>query len=220
MTAAAPRFVVSRVLYGIVAVAALVGVLMEVVTALGSDDPGFKLVNVFSFFTIQSNILAGLAAGFLAVRPDRRGRVFAVLQLDALLCIAVTGIVYHSVLSGLRELTAAGAFSNFLLHTLVPVGFVVAWLLVGPRPRTSIATVGWSLLYPLAWIAYTFARGALVDWYPYPFLDVSKIGMGDALLRTGIVAVIFLVLAFAVLGLERLLPAAPRGSTTGRVSRA
>lgn len=27
-----------------------------------------------------------------------------------------------------------------------------------------------------AWIVYTFVRGRLVDWYPYPFLDVRKIG--------------------------------------------
>ena len=207
------RVVLARILYGIVAAAAFTGILMETVTALTSDDPGFKLVNVFSFFTIQSNLLAGIAAVFLVQRPDRRGRVFEVLFLDALLCIAVTGIVFHVALSGLRDLTAAGAFSNFLLHTLVPVGFVVAWLLVGPRPRFSVATVGWSVLYPLAWIAYTFARGAVTDWYPYPFLNVSVIGWADALLRTGVVAVVFLVLAFAALGLERVLPAAPRKET-------
>ena len=71
-------------------------------------------------------------------------------------------------------------------------------------------SVGWSLVYPLGWIAYTFLRGAVVDWYPYPFLDVSEIGLQSALVRTGIVAVIFLALAFAVLALERVLPPAPR----------
>lgn len=204
------RAVVARVLYGIVALAAFTGIVMETVAALTSDDPGFKFVNMVSFFTIQSNFLAGLAALLLALRPDRRGRVFDVLFLDGLLCIAVTGIVFHVALSGLRDLTGAGAVSNFLLHTLVPVGFVVAWLAVGPRPRFSVATVGWSVVYPLAWIAYTFARGAVTDWYPYPFLNVSVIGMGEALLRTGMVAVVFLVLAFVALGIERLLPASPQ----------
>ena len=136
--------------------------------------------------------------------------MFAVLRLDALLCIAVTGIVYHTVLAGLQDLTPSGALSNLLLHTVVPVGTVVAWLVVGPRPRLSPAVVGWSLVYPLGWIAYTFVRGAIVDWYPYPFLDVSEIGLQSALVRTGIVAVIFLALAFAVLALERVLPPAPK----------
>jgi hypothetical protein len=205
-----PRFVLARTLHGVVFVAAVVGILMEVVTALGADDVGTRLVRLFSYFTIQSNILAAIAAGMLGWRPDRRGRFFAVLRLDALLCIAVTGIVYHAVLAGLQDLTAAGAISNFLLHTLVPVGTVVAWLVVGPRPRLSPATVGWSVVYPLAWIAYTFLRGAVVDWYPYPFLDVSEIGLASALVRTGVVAVIFLALAFGALALERVLPPTPR----------
>jgi hypothetical protein len=178
-------------------------------TAL-SIDRERSLVNLFSYFTIQSNILAAIAAGMLLWRPDRRGRVFAVLRLDALLCIAVTGIVYHAVLAGLQELTPSGALANLMLHTVVPVGTVVAWLVVGPRPRLSPAVVGWSLVYPLGWIAYTFVRGAIVDWYPYPFLDVSEIGLQSALVRTGVVAVVFLVLAFLVLGLEKILPPAPR----------
>ena len=207
---AGPPYALARTLHTIVFVAACVGVLMEVVTALGSDDVGTRLVRLFSYFTIQSNILAAIASGMLAWRPDRRGRVFAVLRLDALLCIAVTGIVYHAVLAGLQDLTPAGALSNLLLHTVVPVGTVLAWLLVGPRPRLSAAAVAWSVAYPLAWIAYTFVRGAIVDWYPYPFIDVSEIGLASALVRTGVVAVIFLALAFAALGLERVLPPAPR----------
>ena len=210
MTEVRPRYVLARTLHAIVLVAAVVGLSLELVRALTSDDLGTRLVRLFSYFTIQSNVLAAIAAGMLLWRPDRRGRVFAVLRLDALLCIAVTGIVYHAVLAGLQELTPSGALANLMLHTVVPVGTVVAWLVVGPRPRLSPAVVGWSLVYPLGWIAYTFLRGAVVDWYPYPFLDVSEIGLQSALVRTGVVAVIFLVLAFAVLGLEKILPPAPR----------
>ena len=210
MTEVRPRYVLARTLHAIVLVAAVVGLSLELGRALTSDDLGTRLVRLFSYFTIQSNVLAAIAAGMLLWRPDRRGRVFAVVRLDALLCIAVTGIVYHAVLAGLQELTPSGALANLMLHTVVPVGTVVAWLVVGPRPRLSPAVVGWSLVYPLGWIAYTFLRGAVVDWYPYPFLDVSEIGLQSALVRTGVVAVIFLVLAFAVLGLEKILPPAPR----------
>ncbi|KQY21373.1 hypothetical protein ASD16_18940 [Cellulomonas sp. Root485] len=210
MTEVRPRYVLARTLHAIVLVAAVVGLSLELVRALTSDDLGTRLVRLFSYFTIQSNVLAAIAAGMLLWRPDRRGRVFAVLRLDALLCIAVTGIVYHAVLAGLQELTPSGALANLMLHTVVPVGTVVAWLVVGPRPRLSPAVVGWSLVYPLGWIAYTFLRGAVVDWYPYPFLDVSEIGLQSAMVRTGVVAVIFLALAFAVLGLEKILPPAPR----------
>ncbi|WP_330932806.1 Pr6Pr family membrane protein [Cellulosimicrobium cellulans] len=67
------------------------------------------------------------------------------------------------MLRGLAELSPAGQVSNLLLHLLAPVLVVAAWLLVGPRPRVDAATVWWSVACPLAWTAYAFVRGAVVD---------------------------------------------------------
>ena len=209
----------SRTLHAIVALAATVGVTMELVRAI-VDGPGIapshteRIVRLFSYFTVQSNILVAVTSWLLAWRPDRDGRVFRVVRLDALLCIAVTGVVYHSVLSGEADLTPSGAIANLLLHTVSPVGAVVAWLALGPRRRIESRTVWWSVAYPLAWIAYTFVRGAVVGWYPYPFIDVTAIGLGHALLNTGIVAVLFLLLAWLLGLVDRRLPALPRASTS------
>jgi len=208
------RTALARVLHALVALAALTGVVMELVIAL-VDGPGTapsqaeRLVRLFSYFTIQSNLLVGGVSLLLAVRPGRDGPVFRVAHLDALLCIAVTGIVYNTVLRGLAELSAAGQVSNLLLHLLAPLLAVVAWLLVGPRPRVGAATVWWSVAYPLAWIAYTFVRGAVVGWYPYPFLDVEALGLARALVNTAVVAVVFLLLAWLVRLVDARLRPAP-----------
>lgn len=192
----------ARVWHTVTAIAAGTGVLMEVAVAV-VDGPGAagtmleRIVRLFSYFTILSNVLVCVVAVLLAVRPDRDGRLFRVARLDALLCIAVTGLVYNTVLTGLLELSAAGAVSNFLLHVLTPLLVVVGWLVVGPRPRIDRSTVWWSVVAPLAWVAYTFVRGAIVGWYPYPFLDVGKNGYLASLVSTAVVAVVFLALAFA-----------------------
>ncbi len=215
-TAGAARpLVTTRVLHALLAVAALAGVGLELSRALaeGPGDAGTtaeRLTRLFSYFTIQSNLLVAAASALLAARPRRTGRVLAVLQLDALLCIAVTGVVYHTVLSdGGAVLTPSGDLANFLLHTVTPVGTWLVWLLVGPRPRFGGATVAWSVAYPVAWIGYTFVRGAVTGWYPYPFLDVGGIGPARAALNTAAVAVAFLVLALLVRLLERVLPGTP-----------
>ena len=206
----------ARTLHALVALAATVGVLVEVVRAI-VDGPGAapsqaeRIVRLFSYFTVQSNILVAAVSWLLVLRPARDGRAFRVARLDALLCIAVTGVVYHAVLAGEADLTPSGALANLLLHTVSPVGAVVAWLLVGPRPRFDRRTVWWSVAYPLAWIGYTFVRGAAVHWYPYPFLDVATIGLGRALLNTAVVAVLFLALAGLAGLVDRRLPAGPRG---------
>jgi hypothetical protein len=39
------------------------------------------------------------------------------------------------------------------------------------------------LAYPIAWLAYTFVRGAATGCYPYPFLDVNVVGYARAAAR-------------------------------------
>jgi hypothetical protein len=204
----------ARLLHAVVALAAAGGVGLELATAI-IHGPGLaptqfeRLVRLFSYFTIDSNLLIGGVCALLVFRPAHDGRVFRVLRLTAVLCIAVTGVVFHTVLTGLRELTPSGELANFLLHTVTPLGAVLGWLLVGPRPRTDRGTIGRALLLPLAWIGYTFVRGAFVDWYPYPFMDVAKIGLARALLNSAAVAAVFLAMAFGLRWLEKQLPPAP-----------
>ncbi len=209
--------VLSRVLHGVLVLAVLVALVLEVAQAL-SIAPGSglgraeRLTRLFSYFTIQSNLLVALASVLVLLAPVGGGRLRAVIGLDALLCIAVTGVVYHALLSGYAsELAPAGQVSNFLLHTVAPIGTWVVWLLVGPRPRFRWSTVGWAVVYPLAWIAYTFVHGAISGWYPYQFLDVGAIGLGQALTNTAGIALAFGLLAALVRLLDRVLPAAPHG---------
>nr|BFF19115.1 Pr6Pr family membrane protein [Promicromonospora thailandica] len=204
-----------RALHLLVGLAALTGVVMELVVAV-TDGPGLapthaeRLVRLFSYFTIQSNLLIAGVSFALAGDPRRDGPVFRVLRLDALLCIAVTGIVYNTVLRGLTPLAGAGPVANTLLHGVAPVAAVVVWLLAGPRPRVSSRTVWWSVAYPVAWLVWTFVRGAVTGWYPYPFLDVTELGLAGALVNAALVAVVFLVLAWGVRWADGRLPATDR----------
>jgi hypothetical protein len=155
-----------------------------------------RLFNVFAYFTIQSNLLLGGTALVLALWPDRpHGRLFNTLRLNGVLCIAVTGIVYHAVLAGLDDLSGWAWVANFLLHTVAPVVGVLGWLLFGPRGRTDWGIVGWSIVYPVLWLVFTLVRGAFVGFYPYPFVDVDENGYGRVLLNCLLVAVLFLALA-------------------------
>jgi hypothetical protein len=205
------RATLARFLHLVVAVLALGGFTIEFVTAIVSG-PGIapthaeRLVRLFSYFTIESNLLIGGVSVALAMDPRRDGPVFRVLRLDALLCIAVTGIVYNTMLRGLATLTPSGEVANTMLHVLAPLFAVVVWLWVGPRPRVTAATVWWSVVYPITWLVYTFIRGAVTGWYPYPFLDVNVRGYPGALTAAAIISVVFLVLAWGVRWADGRLP--------------
>ena len=139
--------------------------------------------NFFSFFTIQSNILAaGLLAAAAVVRRNERSSVFDAVRGAVTLYIAITGVVFAVLLSGHQEnLDTHIDWVNFVVHTLIPVVVVADWLIDAPRHRLPAPVAVLWLGYPLLWFAYTLARGASNGWYPYPFVDVSQHGYGRVL---------------------------------------
>jgi hypothetical protein len=153
-------------------------------------DAGFSTTNFFSFFTIESNILAVVALGLSAVvRTDERSFAFEVFRGAVVLYMAITGVVFALLLSGLQaELQTAIPWVDFVVHKLLPAVVVADWLLDPPRYRLPLRLGLVWLAFPLAYVTYALIRGSSVDWYPYPFLDVSELGYGGVLARCALLA--------------------------------
>lgn len=178
-----------------------------------------RLVQTVSFFTIQSNLLVLGTAALLIANPLRDGRWWRVLRLDALLGITVTGMVFDTVLIRYVHPSGWQLVATIGLHYVAPWLTLLGWLLLGPRPRIDRHTVAWAWVWPIAWVVYTFVRGALVDWYPYPFLDVSRIGWPAALRSTAVVLVLAVALVAAFWGIDRRWPTDPRLSSPAPTAR-
>jgi len=166
-------------------------------------DSAFQKANFFSFFTIQSNVL-GVAALFalVLVPRARRSSLFDGARTAAVLYMAITGVVFALLLSGLQEeLQTTIPWVDFVVHKLMPIVLVADWLLDPPRHRLPRWTVLAWLSYPLAWLGYTLARGEAVSWYPYPFVDVAKLGYDGVLSRSVVLAIGFALAGAALLWL-------------------
>lgn len=198
--------IAARLWHGAIAVMVAVAVVMQVkiavnapalpaghaVGTLAGTGTGGRIVRLLSFFTVQSNVLSGIVSAQLAIRPDRDGRLWRILRLDALFGITVTGIVYATVLARTHEPKGwEQTSSNILVHYVVPIAMVLGWLLFGPRPRITAAVVWWSLAWPVAWLGYTLIRGEATGWYPYPFVDAATHGYGRVLLNAVAVTAVF-----------------------------
>src|SRR5689334_7016109 len=154
-----------------------------VVTELATLAERDRLVasNFFSFFTIQSNLLAvvALLLGACSRSTGSRRDLLDWFRGAATLYMVITGIVFSLLLSGLEdaELTAV-PWDNVVLHYVMPVVLLGDWLVDRPdRPVPFTRALVW-LVFPLAYLAYSLIRGPIVDWYPYPFLDASVKGYG------------------------------------------
>jgi len=174
-----------------------------------------RIRRLFSYFTIQSNILVLVSAASLVTRPDRDGPVWRVLRLDAVLGIVITGLVFALVLAPDIALSGLALWLTIGFHYFTPWVALGGWLLFGPRPRVTRSTVAWAFAWPVAWLVYTFVQGAITGWYPYPFLDVGEIGLPAALVSCAVVLAVGLVLALALAWLDRWLPPRPRPGARG-----
>ena len=160
----------------------------------------------FFYFTIQANTLVAFTCWLVATRDIGSSRLLRVLRIDAVLGIAVTGVVHWFFLRPIMNLAGASYLADKLLHVAVPLLAVVGWLVFGPRGLVSRADIWPALIWPIAYLLLILATGPVFDWYPYPFLDVAEHGLGVVLLNSLAITALFLAVAFAMAWGDRRLP--------------
>lgn len=180
-----------------VAVLILTAILVQFFTP---EDPWAKAANFLSFFTIQSNLLAAGVLTLVALRGSAPRSARLELARGAVtLYLLITGVVFALLLSNLpEELQLTRPWVDTTLHQIVPIVVVLDWLLDPPRVRIAARTALLWLAYPVAYVVYSLVRGEIVDWYPYPFVNVATYGYAAVLRNCVVLLVGFVLVALAV----------------------
>jgi hypothetical protein len=195
----------ARAVFGLNAVVVAVGLVVQLFVA-GDNEAGYftgtgAVLNVFCFFTVQSNTVLMATCALLAIGWRGTSTAFKVLRMIGVVGIALTFVVYHFALAGLQDLTGQAAFADVMLHTVSPILGVGGWILFGPRGLTSPVVVWCTTAYVAAWGVFTMVRGAITDhggvhFYPYPFMDPTDKGYLRVVLNLVLVAIVFFALAY------------------------
>ena len=171
-----------------------------IVTQLAKQiDRDASIVNFFSFFTIQSNLIliAVFLIGAWALLKGRALPRWDLVRGAAAAYMTTTGVVYVLLLAGLEEdLQTATPWVNAVLHYWLPLVAIADWVIDRPSRAIPFRDALVWLLFPLGWLAYSIVRGLAVDWYPYPFLDPDDQDQGF-----GVVAITCVVIFVAFVGL-------------------
>ena len=168
-------------------------------------DLDTRLVRFCSYLTIWFNVLVAWSTLTLALGRDRDSRVWRALRLDAVVLATVGGLVHFFFLRPLLDLTGWDLVADRLLHIVVPVLALIGWLVLGPRGRADRTDLLPFLVLPLGWLGYTLVRGEIVDWYPYPFIDVGEHGYAVVLVNVVAVAAAMLLAAWGATVVDRRL---------------
>ena len=170
-------------------------------------DLALTLWTLARFFTIICNLALAIAMSVVAV-----GKRLSPLVLGGLtLAILLVGIVYRTLLAGLHPLSGLPLIANILLHDVSPLLMAAYWLLLVPRGELRWTAPWWWCVFPVAYFVYVLGRGQLDQHYPYPFMDVAKLGWAQVLLNAGGIAVTFLIAGFALVWVDRRRPLGPKG---------
>ncbi|RUT97624.1 hypothetical protein EOD23_28375 [Mesorhizobium sp. USDA-HM6] len=191
----------ARVLAALIALAAWAGIAVHF-HALADGPASWPAVlwALLGYFTITTNLLVAVVFTGVAARA----RFTTPWLLGAtLLNILLVGIIYGLLLQGLKELTAGSQLANILLHRVTPALTTVFWLaFVRKGTLTWRAPFAWAL-YPLLYLAYALIRGAAEGRYPYPFIDVARIGWEQTLINSALIALAFVAAGEVLVWLDR-----------------
>jgi len=166
---------------------------------------GHDLLNAllwfFTYFTILTNLMLVLIylSALSSTRwlgwwrsPVTRGMMAAAMTL-------VMGF-YHFVLAATWQPQGLFHLADVLLHYATPLVYLGWWLAFQAKGRLRLSDIGWMLLPPLGWLAWTMARGAVVNEYPYPVLEVARLGFPQVFANiTGLLVVLLVLFALVVL---------------------
>ncbi|KQC02629.1 Pr6Pr family membrane protein [Pedobacter sp. Hv1] len=165
-------------------------------------------LNVFSYFTILSNVLVAVSLTCYTLIPDTKlGRYFSSISVQSAIAlyIFIVGLVYNLVLRGIWEPKGWQLVADDLLHVITPVLYMLYWLAFMPKGRLIWKDgIVWAY-FPLAYLIYSLVRGHLMGWYPYPFLNVTKLGYQKVFINSGLMVIAFVVIGLLLITFNKFL---------------
>lgn len=201
----------ARALPALVAASAWCGLAVQVGATLGSTGSApAALWVLLRYFTILVNVAAALTFTRLAWRW--RGAAPALLG-GLTLNILLVAIVYHLLLAGTLVQTDRERLADVFLHSVTPALVLLFWLLRVRRGALRYRDVTPWAAVPLLYFAYALARGGADGIYPYPFIDVGRIGWGATLVNALLIAAAFVVAGLGLVWFDRRL--APSSGADG-----
>jgi hypothetical protein len=163
------------------------------------------LMSFFSYFTVLSNTLvATVLTCELTSRESAAQRWFLQPSVSSgiAVSIAVVGIAYNLLLRHLWHPEGWQWLADELLHDVMPLLFLVYWWWCVPKGRLRLGHIAWWVIYPLLYFGYSLWRGHVLAVYPYPFIDVEKLGYPQVFINAGGLLAGFVLIALLLIGLD------------------
>ncbi len=166
------------------------------------------VANFFSYFTILCNLLIAVSLTFIVVfQNSAAGKYFArpSVETGIGLYIFIVGFIYNLVLRKLATLSGFRLLVDNTLHVYIPLLYLLYWIIFTEKEKLPLKSGFRWLWFPLLYLIYTLIRGSVMDWYPYPFLNVVKLGYDKVIVNIFVMLAVFLIAGIVMIAISRML---------------
>lgn len=154
------------------------------------------LIRYFTFFTILSNILVAFVFTAEWLQSNLL-KFFAKsnTQVAVAVYIFVVGFVYNTILRFIWQPKGWDKVADELLHLVIPIVYILFWYFKFSKQTINYKSIfGW-LLFPMIYIIVVMIRGYFSNYYPYPFLNVSDLGIKKVLYNSTYMTLFFVIVS-------------------------
>ncbi|WP_349681728.1 Pr6Pr family membrane protein [Sphingobacterium sp. UBA7249] len=166
------------------------------------------IIRFFSYFTILTNLMVAISCTSIVLLPNSAIGHFAVKPVTVTavtLYILIVGLIYNFVLRFLWQPAGIVRIIDEILHLIIPILVLIYWWRSINKPLIQWCSIFSWLLYPIFYFLYTLWHGASSGFYPYPFVDVSVLGINRVLTNSLSLSLVFLLLGLLLILVTRLI---------------
>ena len=161
-----------------------------------------------SYMTIWSNILVALVYILpLIASKTKVGKFLSkpFAQTAMLVYISIVCIVYFLLLAETWNPQGLQKFVDVSLHYVIPMLYVLFWILFAEKGNLQFKNVFLWLLFPLIYLVYSFIIGTIRNTYPYPFLDLDNNTLVYVGMMIAIICAAYVVIGMIAVVADKLL---------------
>ena len=199
--------------------------LVAILGSVGYYEMKFTRDFYIYFTNLSSYLAAGIMLAELIQTARKRGDGFVTvaprLRVISMLGLVLTFLVFNLLLAGdpTRDPALNYKVECLLCHIVLPVLYVIDWLMCYEHGKVRWTWPLLSALYPVAYLVFVFVHAAMWRFnssvmnyagtdpviYPYFFLNPERVGIGGMAMWIGALLIGFILGGYLFLIVDRLL---------------
>ncbi len=152
-------------------------------------------IQFFSYFTILTNLMVAIYFTNQAFKKSD-SEIKSGLLTAITIYIVIVGMVYQVALRSTWNPTGLQRIVDELLHSIIPVLVIIYWHLYENKKNLQYKQMALWAIYPLFYLFYILIRGSFSKFYPYPFVNVTELGLNKVFINAFFILIFFLALSF------------------------